>query len=272
LLKPEKGQNYEVGVKLQQRRFNASFNYFRNKLTDLVIFATPIFSPSQSIFGNSFLRIPADAANGILGSAANGGAHSVQINGRINQAGTLIHGVEATFEASIGLNRAGSLTPFGSMSWLKGTNRSPTAQQLDIINRLFNRSDLLYRFEGSTSDVPQQGITPFRGLWGVQYTDTRAAWFGEYTVRHQGQVRRVRPDDFASNLTNFGSFAGLNSFTRQALKGGYNWQRESYRMQFTVGLDNLTDRLYWEHFQNAPAPGRAFVFGITLDFFNLLKK
>lgn len=272
LLKPEKGQNYEVGVKVVQRRFNATFNYFRNQLDDLIIFANPIFNPSQSIFGNTYLRIPADAAKGILGSPANGGAHSVQINGRINQARTLIDGFEATFETSLNLGRVGSLTPFGSMSWLHGTNQSPTTQQLDLIARLFNRSDLLYKFEGSASDVPQENITPFRGLWGAQYNDAKAVWYMEYTARHQAQVRRVRPDGFASNLTNFGSFASLNSFTKQAIKGGYNWRRETYRMQFTVGIDNLSDLLYWEHFQNSPAPGRAFVFGVTLDFMNLLKR
>lgn len=272
LLKPERGNNYEFGVKVQQKRFNATVGGFRNKLSDLIIFATPIFSPSQSVFGNSYLRIPADPANGILGSPANGGQHSVQINGRVNQASTLIYGVESTFEASVGLGRVGSLTPFGSMAWLHGTNQSPTAQQLDLINRLYNRSDLLFKFEGSASDVPQENITPFRGIWGLQYNDPRATWFMEYNVRHQARVRRVRPDNFVNNLTNYGTFASFNDFTKQSIKGGYNWQRERYRMQFTVGIDNLTDLLYWEHFQNAPAPGRAFIFGVTMDFANLLKR
>ncbi len=272
LLKPEKGTNYEFGVKVQQQRFNGSLNYFRNQLSDLIIFATPIFTPAQSIFGNSYLLIPPDVANGVLGSPANRGQHSAQINGRINQAKTLISGVEATFEASLPLGNVGSLTPFATMSWLHGTNQSPSQQQLTLIANVFNRSDTAYRLEGSADDVPLGNITPYRGVFGVQYSDRKAAWFSEYTVRHQAQVKRVRPDGFTDNLTNYGTFQSLNSFVRQSLKGGYNWQREDYRMSFTVGLDNLTDKLYWEHFQNAPAPGRAVVFGVTLDFKNLLKK
>jgi hypothetical protein len=37
---------------------------------------------------------------------------------------------------------------------------------------------------------------------------------------------------------------------------------------FTVGIENLTNRLYFEHFQTAPAPGRSLVFGalgVVLD-------
>ncbi|MGH9841051.1 MAG: TonB-dependent receptor [Blastocatellia bacterium] len=272
LLEPETGQNYEAGVKVQQRRFNASFGYFRNRLKNLIVFASPVFNPPQSIFGNTYITIPADPAIGALGSPANGGRHSIQINGRINQASNLIYGFESTFEGSIGLGIAGSLTPFGSMSWLHGTNESPTTAQLNIVRQFFNRGDLPFKFEGSESDVPLANITPFRGLWGVQYNDVRATWFIEYTARHQARVKRVNPSGFEGNLVNYGSFASLNAFTRHAVKGGYTWRKENYRMQFTVGIDNLTDKLYWEHFQNAPAPGLAYVFGMTLDFFNLLKK
>jgi outer membrane receptor protein involved in Fe transport len=272
LLKPEKGNNYEFGVKVQQQRFNATINYFRNKLTDQIVFASPVFTPPQSIFGNSYLRIPADPANGILGSAANGGFHSVQINGRINQAGTLIYGLEATAEAALSLDRAGSLTPFATMSWLHGTNQSPTTVQLNNIRNVFSRTDLPYKFEGSVSDVPLGNITPFRGLYGVTYNDRTASFFAEYNVRYQARVTRVNPSSFEGNLVNYGTFASLNSFSKHSLKGGYNWRKEDYRVQFTVGVDNLADKLYWEHFSNAPAPGRAFVFGVTLDFMNLLKK
>jgi outer membrane receptor protein involved in Fe transport len=41
---------------------------------------------------------------------------------------------------------------------------------------------------------------------------------------------------------------------------------EKHRVAFTVGLENLTNRLYFEHFQTAPAPGRSVVFGTTIEF------
>jgi len=43
-------------------------------------------------------------------------------------------------------------------------------------------------------------------------------------------------------------------------------------MLFTAGIQNLTNGLYFEHFQTAPAPGRSFVFGTTIEAFNLLRK
>ena len=40
---------------------------------------------------------------------------------------------------------------------------------------------------------------------------------------------------------------------------------------FTAGLENLTNRLFIEHFYTAPAPGRSFVFGTTVELLNLLR-
>jgi outer membrane receptor protein involved in Fe transport len=42
-------------------------------------------------------------------------------------------------------------------------------------------------------------------------------------------------------------------------------------MSLTFGVDNLTDKLYFEPFQTAPAQGRSFVYGVTLDLFELLQ-
>ena len=41
-------------------------------------------------------------------------------------------------------------------------------------------------------------------------------------------------------------------------------------MTFSFGIDNLANRLYWEHFAFAPAPGRSFTFGMALNFADLL--
>jgi outer membrane receptor protein involved in Fe transport len=56
------------------------------------------------------------------------------------------------------------------------------------------------------------------------------------------------------------------------VRAGYNVRREQYRVYINLGVENLTDRLYFEPFQTAPAPGRSFVFGLTIDAFDLLRR
>jgi len=56
------------------------------------------------------------------------------------------------------------------------------------------------------------------------------------------------------------------------LRAGYSYRKEAYRVSFNAGVENLANSLYFEHFQTAPAPGRSIVFGMTLEFFNLLKR
>ena len=87
------------------------------------------------------------------------------------------------------------------------------------------------------------------------------------------RVPRVDPADLSTPIsTQYGSFASLSPFVKHALRVGYNLRREHYRALLSFGVDNLTDRLYFEPFQTAPAPGRSFVFGLTLDVFDLLRR
>ena len=86
-------------------------------------------------------------------------------------------------------------------------------------------------------------------------------------------MTRADPLDLSAAIsTEYGTLASLNAFTVQALRGGYIIRRENFRIMFTMGAENLTNRLYFEHFQTAPAPGRSIVFGTTLEIFNLLEK
>ena len=218
------------------------------------------------------IRVASDAANGLL-PIFPGGPHLVSFNGRVNQADNLISGFEATAQGSIPLGDYGSLNPFTSMGWLRGENESPTQSQIDIINQLYNRDDTPIRLEGSPDDVPLANITPYRTITGIQYTDAKGKLFVEYAFRYQAQVKRANPTAFIGpTLVNFGTFASLDSFTKHSLKAGYVWRRENYRVSLNGGIENFTDELYFEHFQNAPAPGRSFIFGITIDLFNVLKK
>ena len=79
---------------------------------------------------------------------------------------------------------------------------------------------------------------------------------------------RADPADLSAAIsTEYGTFASLNSFAVQALRGGYTFRKENYRVLLTVGVENLTNRLYFEHFQTAPAPGRSMILGTTFEFF-----
>jgi outer membrane receptor protein involved in Fe transport len=265
VLKPERGSNHDAGVRIKRRNWNASLGYFRNNLDDFIRSA---FSP--------ILCVPPNPAAGLLAFPAPPcvatGSHGVQYVQRVNTARARIQGVEATFEYALSLGAAGSLTPFSSMGYLKGTDLTPQASDVTIINARYN-SGTLIQLKGTPDDVPLPSITPFRTVTGAYYTDRKGDWFAEYQARYQARVRRANPVDITStNTTQYGTFAALSPFTRQSARVGYNLRRESYRMSFNFGIENLTDQLYFEHFQNTPAPGRSFVFGITTDFFNLLKR
>jgi outer membrane receptor protein involved in Fe transport len=125
---------------------------------------------------------------------------------------------------------------------------------------------------GAADDAPLSSITPFRTIEGVRYDSLKRRWFGEYEVRYQARVTRADPQDLTAAIsTQYGTLASLNSFAVQAVRGGYSYRKEDHRVSFTVGIENLTNRLYFEHFQTAPAPGRSIVIGTTLEFFNLLR-
>jgi outer membrane receptor protein involved in Fe transport len=271
-LNPEHGNNLDLGVKVQKQRLSASVGYFRNYIKNLVAFATPTVGT---------FCVPTTATDTVLVASRAcqpfPSGHLVNFNGRINQGRVEIKGVEASYEIALPLGTWGSLNPFGSMGWLYGTNitanRFTDAGRINVINAVYNRNDTPIKLEGSENDVPLGSITPFRGIFGARINDRSGGLFAEYDARYQSQVKRVDPNSLVSGtLTAYGFFRSFDAFTKQSIRGGYNWRREGGRFSFTVGIDNLTNRLYFEHFQSAPAPGRAFIFGFTTEFFNLLKK
>jgi len=261
-LKPERGNEFDFGVKVLRPRWNVTLAYFVNNLHDFVgsAFAPPIF-------------VPADPAHGINPISPFFPFHGVLYVQRTNTAQARIKGVEATYEMSLPLGHAATITPFGTLGWLKGSNLTPDQNTLTLISQFYNRPDTAVPLHGSPTDAPLTSITPFRTIDGVRFDTTSRHWFGEYEVRYQSRITRVDPGDLTAAIsTQYGSLASLNSFAIHALRGGYSYRKEDYRVSFNVGVENLIDRLYFEHFQTAPAPGRSLVFGMTLEFFNLLKR
>lgn len=261
-LKPERGDNYEAGLKIQRERWNASLGYFRNNLRD---FIRGEFSPA--------LFVPADPSRGLAALSPSFPFHGVLYLQRANTARARIQGFEAAYEASFALGAVGSVTPFGTLGWLRGSNLTPDDNARAIIRSFYNRADTPVPLRGTERDAPLPGVAPFGGFFGARYSDRRGAWVGEYEAEYRARTTRVDPADLSTPISaQYGSFASLSPFVKQALRAGYNFRREHYRVLLTFGVDNLTDRLYFEPFQTAPAPGRSFVFGLTLDVFDLLRR
>ena len=261
-LKPERGSNYDIGVKVQRAKWNAQAGYFLNDLSDFVgsAFAPPLF-------------VPADPSRGLNPISPFFPFHGVLYVQRTNTARARIRGFEASYEASLRLGHAGTITPFGTLGWLKGSNLTPDQNTLKLVAQFYNRTDTAVRLSGSAKDAPLSSITPFRTIDGVRYDSPKRRWFGEYEVRYQDRVTRADPLDLAAAIsTQYGTLASLNSFVVHGLRGGYSYGKENYRASFTVGIENLTNRLHFEQFQTAPAPGRSVVFGTTLELFNLLRR
>jgi outer membrane receptor protein involved in Fe transport len=258
-LRPERGASYDAGVKIRRERWNASLGYFRNDLKD---FLRPAFG--------DVLFVPADEARGLLPLSPFFPFHGVLYVQRTNTARARIEGVEAAYEVGLRLGRFGHLTPHGSMGWLKGSDLTPDPDALALIENFYNRADTPVPLKGSAADVPLAAITPFRGVFGLRYAARRPGWFGEYRVRHQSRIERADPLEISSTITTqYGTLASLAPLTKHSLSVGYELRRERHRLLWTLGVENLTDRFYFEHFQNAPAPGRSFVLGLTVDLFDL---
>jgi hemoglobin/transferrin/lactoferrin receptor protein len=261
-LKPERGRSYDAGIKVQRARWNAQAGYFLNDLSDFI--------------GNGFapaLFVPADPSRGLNPISPFFPFHGVLYVQRTNTARARIRGFEAAYEASLPLGHAGTITPFGTLGWLKGSNLTPDQNTLMLIGQFYNRSDTPVSLRGSAKDAPLSSITPLRTFNGLRFDSARRRWFAEYEMRYQARVKRADPLDLSATIsTEYGTLASLSPFAMHGIRGGYTYRKETYRASFTFGIENLANRLYFEHFQTAPAPGRSFVFGTTLEFFNLLRK
>jgi outer membrane receptor protein involved in Fe transport len=258
-LKPERGSIYEIGLKIERSRWRATVNYFRNHLQDFI--------------GNEFspgLFIPPDPQNGLDPISPFFPFHGVLYVQRANTARARIQGLESSFEGSLSLGMLGSVTPFGTVGSLKGSNLTPDQQTVTLINAFYNRQDTLIPLKGSESDAPLSSISPFSGTFGARYSDRQGGWTGEYDLRYRARIKRADPTDLTAAVgTQYGTFASLQPSLVQSLRLGYTFRREKYRLILAGGVDNLTNRLYFEPFQTAPAPGRSFLAGVTVDGFDL---
>jgi outer membrane receptor protein involved in Fe transport len=259
-LRPERGREFDFGVKVQRAKWNVSANYFRNDLKDFI----------GNTSAGPFI-IPIDPAIGLGPISDLFPFHGVLYVQRTNTARARIQGVESQYDVNLPMEH-GVISAFGSTGWMKGTNLTPDEVTLRLISRFYNRSDTPVQLSGSPDDAPLSSITPLRTINGVRFDSLKRRWFAEYEIRYQAQVKRADPLDLSAAIsTEYGTFRSLSSFAVQSLRGGYTVRSEKHKIMFTVGLENLTNRLYFEQFQTAPAPGRSIVFGTTVELMNILK-
>lgn len=161
--------------------------------------------------------------------ASQGGLFQTQ-----NIASARIQGFEADIQVPIKLG-LGFLTPSGNISYLRGDN-------LD-------------------TNEPLNTITPLKTVLNLRWQNLLSNYYVDFTTRIVNKQKRLSDSFFVGNG---GAEPG---FATSDIRGGYTYKKERYRMSFNVGITNLFDRFYREQFSFAPARGRSFVFGTTLELF-----
>ncbi|MEP7273363.1 MAG: TonB-dependent receptor [Acidobacteriota bacterium] len=262
---PEAAQDVEVGVKLNRKlkrmQINGSLAFFHNDINNFYR-------------GDAAFRAPAGVAAAALKSVT---APSQTGSSPLNQ--IVLQGLEGSYQINIPLGRHGSISPFGNMNWLYGRDETPIEPQLSLISALYNRTDLPVRLKGAIDDVPQGLIAPFQGSFGARYTDARGRFTAQYNLRHSSRVTRVEPFvllnlpfERGGPTLFYSTYRNLDPFTVQSVKATFTKSSEKYRLTFSIGVENLTNRLFWEHFTPSPAVGRSFTFGMATNFADLLSR
>jgi outer membrane receptor protein involved in Fe transport len=260
-VKPERGRNLDLGLKLERRSVRACLGYYRN---DLSGFSSTVVSPTYEIRPS-----PAD---GVLPTSP--GAHKVQFFQRVTgNAKVHFRGWEGSGEASIALGRNGSLTPFASLSWMKSIDDDPAKKDILIVQRFYNRSDTPIRLEGSVEEIPARPHPETVGTLALRYTSPAAKWWVEYEWRFAGRITNTDPESVLASVTPFpveyGGLKSLEGYDKHSIRGGLKLGRDG-RLRLTLGIDNVYDAMFFLPYQNAPAPGRSVSVGLTLDMKDLL--
>ena len=255
-LKPERGKNIDVGVKVSKQRFRGSLAYYRNVLDDATGSAIDAFC------------LPANPAAGFVPSGppfCTGTGHFSQVIQTINFSRIITRGIEGVAEVDVPLGSFGSLTPFFSFSTLHAQNKNPDSSRLAVINAVYNSSAPL-TLKGSASDVPFYSQPNWQMAFAPRLTGKNGRWWAEYEWRKSSRITRVDPQEIAfGGIVTYSYFASYKGYEKQSIRGGFTLaQDKQYPVRVTLGVENLTDKMYFLPFQPAPAPGRSFIVGTTI--------
>ena len=148
-----------------------------------------------------------------------------------------IQGFEAEMEAPFKI-RLGYLTPYGNFSYLRGDNLDAATE----------------------ADRPLDFISPFRTNVGFRWQNFGKSYYFDYNARIVGKQNRLSIRNLIP--VNDGPEPG---YVTHNIAGGYYFRRERFNMSINAGVSNLLDRFYSEQFTFAPARGRSFTIGTTLE-------
>ena len=276
-LRPEKGKDIDIGVKISRSRFRGAFDYYHNQLSDATgtainSYCIP-FNPAAGILGTPGFFLPTPLPFGCttpLPPPAPSTQHFAQVFQTVNFAKVLIRGFEASAEFDIRLGTIGSLTPYATFSTIKATNQTPDANRVRIVTNLYNSSAPL-KLEGSATDVPFYSLPNYQGSFAPRFTSAKGNWWAEYEYRFTSKVTRVDPNDISfAGVTTYGYFAAYKGLKKQSIRGGFKYGEE-VPVTVTMGVENLTDNTYFQLFQPAPAAGRSFRIGLSFGLSKFLK-
>ena len=276
-LRPEKGRDIDIGIKISRQKYRGTFSYYRNEIKDatgtvLNSYCIP-FSPAQGILGTPGAFLPTPLPVGCttpLPPPAPSTQHFVQVFQTVNFSTVLIRGFEAQAEADFALGNIGSLTPFFTFSTIKATNKKPDANRLRIVQTLYNASAPL-ELSGSVTDVPFYSLPNYQGSFAPRFTSANGRWWAEYEYRFTSKITRVDPNEISfAGTTTYANFASYKGLKKHSIRGGFSFGEE-YPVRVTMAVENLTDELYFQLFQPAPSSGRSFTIGMTFSLSSLLK-
>ncbi len=98
--------------------------------------------------------------------------------------------------------------------------------------------------ENNLTSEPLPSIPPFKIVLGVRYQKTN--WWSEANLRFVDRQTRLPEDDPFFET-------GTTGFTVYDLRGGYDFK---FGLGVLIALENITDKLYNEPYNNRPEPGR----------------
>ncbi len=188
------------------------------------------FTYFHNSYKNFLSNVPAIDRNGNPITLP-GGRRPIEVYQTLNIGRARIQGFEAEMEVPFKLGM-GFLTPGGSVSYLRGDNLE--------------------------SGEPLNTVTPLKTVLSVRWLNLLNNYYVDWVSRIVNGQDRLSPAFLATNGREPG-------FAVSEIGGGYIFNRERYRLSLNVGIKNLFDRRYREQFVFAPARGRSFVFGSTLD-------
>lgn len=143
-----------------------------------------------------------------------------------------IQGFEAELEVPFKI-RVGYLIPYGNFSYLRGDNVS--------------------------DNKPLDFISPLRTNVGFRWENFGKSYYVDYNARIIGEQSRLS-EEF--QVANDGTEPG---FVSHNLGGGYYLRRERFDFKIHLGVSNLLNKFYSEQFVFAPARGRSFTVGTTIE-------